>query len=226
MHTPVKPIETSAETPTTKKRRTSDSGHAEVTKKFDSSSETDSKGDQVKKNVSLITHTIGGTVSQLCLLSDAVRRSAKIARADTVAGYTSDEKTNNAVQELRIDTEKKIRPQFPNATEALRTALIEANALRLRRLCYQRAHRPVALSLQRPPNTMTEVPRAEFVAEDIPAAPKTSECPYCGVTLEFDAMSPEQWRQVPLSHSSPQETKAHLPQQSPPSRFRALRLRY
>ncbi|OAA55161.1 hypothetical protein ISF_08082 [Cordyceps fumosorosea ARSEF 2679] len=90
--------------------------------------------------------------SQLFLLSNAVRRSAKIARADKIAGYKADEKTNNAIEELRLYTACYIRFRFPHAPEALCSVLVEANALRLRRLCYQRAHRKrVALSAQRPP---------------------------------------------------------------------------
>lgn len=263
VHMLVRPIDKSVETPTTKKRRTSESGRAEVTETFDYSSDTDSQEDQGEKSVSLITYTIGGTVSQLCLLSNAVRRSAKIARADKIAGYKADEKTNNAIRELRLYTECYIRFRFPGATEALCSALVEANALRLRRLCYQRAHRKrVALSVQRPqeavvkvelprvpshaptvqfsssmpskpgashknvaapsvpptPTThattaqqtavralyegpMTEVPRAKSVAVNsklsLPAAPKTSECPYCGVILDLNGtVGSERWRSV------------------------------
>ncbi len=263
VHILVKPMDKSVETPTTKKRRTSESGRAEVTKTIDYSSDTDSEGDQGGRSVSLITYTIGGTVSQLCLLSNAVRRSAKITRADKIAGYKADEKTNNAIRELRLYTECYIRFRFPGATEALCSALVEANALRLRRLCYQRAHRKrVALSFQRPqkgvikvglprvpsrapavhfglsmsskpgalhgtsaspsippaPTThattaqqtavralyespMTEVPRAKSVAVNsklsLPAAPKTSECPYCGVILDFNGtVGSERWRSV------------------------------
>ncbi|KAM0667768.1 hypothetical protein ACQRIU_003633 [Beauveria bassiana] len=114
------PCEKSARTPTTKKRRTSESGRANVTKTVDHSSETDSEGDIGERNVYLTTYTIGGTVSQLCLLSNAVRRS------------------------------------------------------------------------------MTELPRAKSVAVNsklsLPAAPKTSECPYCGVILEFNGdVRSERW---------------------------------
>lgn len=202
----------------TKKRRTSDSGRAEVTKTFSHSSEADREGEEWQGIAFLIRYTIGRTVSRLCFFNSAE--------------YITDERTKNAIQELRVETERYIRSRFPDATEALRTALTEANARRLRRLCRQWAHyRDVASTLQRPPNTMTEVPSTTSVAVrstlSLPPAPKTNQCPYCGDILKFNAAgSPKKWRQVPLSHSSLQETQAYPPQQSLLSRFGAICLRY
>ncbi|KAM3451581.1 hypothetical protein MY3296_005246 [Beauveria thailandica] len=131
------PCEKSARTPTTKKRRTSESGRANVTKIFDYSSETDSEGDMGERNVSLITYTIAGTVSRLSRLSRAALQSA---RADTIAAYQVDEKTNNAIQELRLHTEDYIHSRFPHAPKTLCSALVEASALRFRHLCYEREY--------------------------------------------------------------------------------------
>ncbi|KAM3537784.1 hypothetical protein ARSEF1564_009299 [Beauveria bassiana] len=143
--------ESEAKTPTTKTRRISVPGRPDVVQTLYNSSKTDSEGDEGERNITLITDDIGATVTQLCRISDPVRRSAKIARAKKMAEYEADEKTNIAIQELRLYTECYIRFRFPRATEALCSALVEANALRLRRLCYQREHRKrVALSIQSP----------------------------------------------------------------------------
>ena len=148
----VKPIDDPPQTPIMKKRRISGKGNAEVTRRVeDDSSDADSDMDQAQKNVSLITYTIGGTVTRLFRLSNAIRKSAKASRTYKIGGYIHDEEANNAIAELRLYTECYIRFRFPQAPEALRSALVEANALRLRRLYYQRSHRRrVALSVQRP----------------------------------------------------------------------------
>lgn len=248
----VKPIDDPPQTPSRKKRRISETGNAEVTKRVDDdSSDSDSDEDQTQKNVSLITYTIGGTVTRLFRLSNAIRKSAKASRSCKIGGYTDDEEANNAITELRLYTECYIRFRFPQAPDALRSALVEANALRLRRLYYQRSHpRRIALSVQRPQadprsvqlpkipdsapavrfassvppkpraiderskpiglppapityattarqtavgalyaDSTVDVPRAKSVLVNnklsFPPVPTTSECPYCGVIVEF-----------------------------------------
>ncbi|OKL59121.1 hypothetical protein UA08_05963 [Talaromyces atroroseus] len=248
----LKPIDDPPQTPSRKKRRITETGDAEVTKKVDNnSSDSDSDEDQAQKNVSLITYTIGGTVTRLFRLSNAIRKSAKDSRTCKIGGYRDDEEANNAIAELRLYTDCYIRFRFPQAPEALRSALVEANALRLRRLYYQRSHRRrIALSTQRtqadpmsiqlpklpdsapavrfatseppkprviderpkptrlPPVPLTyastarqtavralyadstvEVSRAKSVLVNnklsFPSVPTTSECPYCGVIVEF-----------------------------------------
>ena len=246
----VKPIDDPSQTPSRKKRRISERGNAEVTKRVDDdSSDSDGDEDQAQKNVSLITYTIGGTVTRLFRLSNAIRKSAKASRTCKIGGYRDDEEANNAIAELRLYTECYIRFRFPRAPEALRSALVEANALRLRRLYYQRSHRRrIALSVQRPQagprsvqlpkipdsapavrfassllpkprderskptnlppapityattarqtavgalyaDSTVEVPRAKSVLVNnklsFPPVPTTSECPYCGVIVEF-----------------------------------------
>jgi hypothetical protein len=224
----------------------------EVTKRFgDDSSDSDSDEDQTQKAVSLITYTIGGTVTRLYRLSNAIRKSATASRTSKIREYRDDEEANNAITELRLYTECYISFVFPQALQALRSALVEANALRLRRLYYQRSHRRrIALSVQQPqadpkgvqlpkmpdrvpavhfassvqlkPKAIDEslkptqlppapvtyattaqqtvigalyaestvaIPRAKSVLVNnklsFPPVPATSECPYCGVIVEF-----------------------------------------
>lgn len=117
-------------------------------------SESDSDEYQAKENVSKITDTIGGTVTRLFRLSNAVRKSAAAKRAHRIGGYQGDDQTNTAIAEMRLYTDCYIRFRFPNAAESLRSALVEGNALRLRRLCYQRSHRRrINLSIQPPQQT-------------------------------------------------------------------------
>lgn len=248
----VKPIADAPQTPSRKKRRISKTGNVRVAKRVDDySSDEDSDDDQAQKNFSLITYTIGGTVTRLFRLSNAIRKSAKASRSYKIGQYRDDEEANTAVTELRLYTECYIRFRFPQTPEALRSALVEANAQRLRRLYYQRSHRRrIALSIQRPqadtrgvklpkipdispvvrfassvlpksesiderpkptslpPAPLTyattarqtavgalyadstvEIPRAKSVLVNnnlsFPAVPTTSECPYCGVIVEF-----------------------------------------
>ncbi|OAA45951.1 ankyrin [Beauveria brongniartii RCEF 3172] len=140
---PVTPSHKSAKTPKMRKRRTSEAGRAHVTRTFDYSSETDSKGDegvQGKSSVSLITNSIHETVRPLRLLSQKALRSSLTARADAISSYEVDESTNNAMKELRLSTEDYIRSQFPRAPKTLCSALVEASVLRFRHLCYEREH--------------------------------------------------------------------------------------
>ena len=230
----------------------SETGNAKVTERLDDdSSDADSDEDQAQKNISLITSTIGGSVTRLFRLSNAIRKSAKASRTSKIGEYRYDEEANNAIAELRLYTECYIRFRFPQAPEPLRSALVEANALRLRRLYYQRSHRRrIALSIQRPQadprsvqlpkiadsapavrfassmppkpgaidgkskptglppapvtyattarhsavralytDSTVEVPRAKSVLVNnklsFPPVPTASECPYCGVVVEF-----------------------------------------
>lgn len=183
--TPVKAIDDPPETPSRKKRRLSESGNAEVTERADDDS-SDSGGDedQTERNVSLVTYIIGGTVTRLFRLSNAIRKSAKASRTCKIGGYRDDEEANNAITELRLYTECYVRFRFPQAPEALRSALVQANALRLRRLYYQRSHRRrIALSVQRPqadqksnrlPNIPVSAPVVRF-ASNAPPKPRGVE---------------------------------------------------
>lgn len=148
----LKPINEPPKSPSRKRQRTSQYSNAEVTRRDDDdASDSDSYEDQVEENISKITDTIGGTVSRLFRLSNAVRKSAKANRARKIERYKDNEEANTAIEEIRLYTECYIRFRFPMAPDSLRTALVEANALRLRRLYYQRSHRRhIGLSVQNP----------------------------------------------------------------------------
>lgn len=156
----------------------------EVTKRFDDySSDSESDEDPAQKAVSLITYTIGGTVTRLYRLSNAIRKSATASRTSKIREYKDDDEANNAITELRLYTECYIGFVFPQAPQTLRSALVEANAMRLRRLYYQRSHRRrIALSVQHPqanqklvqlPKMPDRVPAVHF-ASSMPLKPKTS----------------------------------------------------
>ncbi|KAI1052302.1 hypothetical protein LB507_007580 [Fusarium sp. FIESC RH6] len=140
------------QTPSRKRQRISvhgDSGPSRMTDDY--SSDSDSDMDPAEGNILKITETIGGTMTRLFRLSNAVRKSAKANRARKIQMYTDDQEANKAIEELRLYTKCYIEFRFPEAPETLRTALVEANALRLRRLYYQHSHRRrIDLSIQSP----------------------------------------------------------------------------
>jgi hypothetical protein len=175
MGKPVKPIE---EPPAVKissrKRQRRSEYDEEITR-----SDSDSEIDQAEENILKITETINGTVTRLFRLSNAVRKSAKANRARRIEKYTDDEEANTAIAELRLYTECYIRFRFPEAPVSLRSALVEGNALRLRRLYYQRYHRR----------------RTEMRMPSPAAAPKASQLPKmkeASPAVRFD--SSVQWK--------------------------------
>ena len=179
--TTVKPIDEPTPTLSRKKRRISKSGNAEVTKMVeDDSSDTDSDEDRAQDNVSKITYTIGGTVTRLFRLSNAIRKSSKASRTHRIGEYRDDERANNAITELRLYTDCYIRFRFPQAPESLRSTLVEANAQRLRRLYYQRSHRRrIALSVQREQTDpksveLPKIPDSAPVVQFAPSMPPKS----------------------------------------------------
>lgn len=124
-------------------------------------SDSESDADPVEGNVLKVTETIGGTITRLFRLSNAVRKSAKANRSRKIEDY-NDEDANKAIEELRLYTSCYIEFRFPEAPETLRAALIEANAWRLRRLYYQWSHRRrIDLSTHAPPTTqpVVQLPR-------------------------------------------------------------------
>ncbi len=168
--TTVKPIDGPPRTQSKKRQRMSEHGDSEVTRRADDdASDSDSDVDQAEENIAKITDMIGGTVTRLFRLSNAVRKSAKANRARKIERYTDDEEANKAIAELRLYTEHYIGFRFPMAPDSLRTALVEANALRLRRLYYQRSHRRhVELSIQNP-RAITSVIQLPKIKESAPA---------------------------------------------------------
>lgn len=116
-----------------------------------------------------ITDTIGGTVTRLFRLSDAARKSAKANRARNIKRHRNNKEANTAIAELRLYTECYIRFRFPKAPDSLRSALVEANALRLRRLHYQGSHRKrISISIQNPQITLTVIQQPK-IKESAPA---------------------------------------------------------
>jgi hypothetical protein len=136
-------------------------------------------------NILKLTETIDGTLTRLVRLSNAVRKSAKANRARKIRMYKDDEEANKAIDELR-HTKCYIEFRFPEAPEALRSALVEANALRLRRLCYQRSHRrridmsvqksEMAPAVQLPKMTMS-APTIRFATSGLPKPATTYKMP-------------------------------------------------
>lgn len=175
--TTVKLINDPPMTPSRKRQRISEHSDSEVTRRDDDdASDSDSYEDQAEENISKITDTIGGTVSRLFRLSNAIRKSAKANRARKFERYRDDEEANNAIAEMRLYTECYIRFRFPMAPDSLRSALVEANALRLRRLYYQRSHRRrIDLSVQNPqttPPVVFQLPKIKGSAPAVRFAPK------------------------------------------------------
>lgn len=161
-------------------------GSSEATRRSDyDTSDSESDADPAEENMLKVTETIGGTITRLFRLSNAVRRSAKANRARKIEAY-NDEEANQAIGELRDYTRCYIEFRFPEAPEALRSALVEANAWRLRRLHYQRSHRRrIDMSVQSPPTTRSVVqlpkmtgspPAVRFAPSPLPK-PETNKGP-------------------------------------------------
>ncbi|KAJ5776455.1 uncharacterized protein N7511_001466 [Penicillium nucicola] len=185
----LKPIDDQAPQITSRKRqRISAHGNSGVTRRADGdTSDSESDIDLAELNLLKITETIGGTLTRLFRLSNAVRKSAKANRARKIERYRDDEEANKAIDELRLYTKCYIEFRFPEAPEALRSALIEANALRLRRLYYQRSHRRrINLSVQSPetipavvqlPQNKGSAPAVRFVPSALPKPSRTNKIP-------------------------------------------------
>ncbi|KFY29078.1 hypothetical protein V493_02563 [Pseudogymnoascus sp. VKM F-4281 (FW-2241)] len=168
-------------------------GNSGVTRRADDDEASDSESDvdPAEKNILKITETIGGTLTRLFRLSNAVRKSAKANRARKIERYRDDEEANKAIDELRLYTKCYIEFRFPETPEALRSALVEANALRLRRLYYQRSHRRrIGLSIQSPGTTpaVIQLPKITGSAPAVRFAP--SALPKPATANDMPAPSP------------------------------------
>lgn len=198
----VKPINEPPKSPSRKRQRISQYSNSEVTRRDDDDeSDSDSYEDQVEENISQITDTIGGTVSRLFRLSNAVRKSAKANRARKIERYRDNEEANTAIAEMRLYTECYIRFRFPTAPDSLRSALVEANALRLRRLYYQRSHRRhIELSVQNPQNgpLVVQLPKMKESALTIRFAPSVLSKPGAANKISGQAGPPP----VPVTNAT------------------------
>ncbi|KAI0160752.1 hypothetical protein GGR57DRAFT_519631 [Xylariaceae sp. FL1272] len=208
----LKPIGDSPPHVTNRKgQRISGQNSSEVMRRSDNdTSDSVSDVDPEEENDLKVTETIGGTITWLVRLSNTVRRSAKANWARKIASY-NDEDANKAIDELRLYTRCYIEFRFPEAPEALRSALVEANAWRLRRIHYQWSHRPrIDISMQSPPTTLpttgpvvqfsnttgtspavrfapSPLPKPEMNNDlSFPPMPRNGQCIYCGATIEFE----------------------------------------
>lgn len=185
----VKPIsDRPPQTSSRKRQRTSVYGDPEITRRaYDDASDSESDVDPAEENISKITDTIGGTLTRLFRLSNAIRKSAKANRARKIERYRDDKEANKAIDELRLYTKCYIEFRFPQAPKALCSALVEANVLRLRRLCYQRSHRrridlsipnlettPAVVQL---PELKRKVPAVRFAPSALPNPAATNKVP-------------------------------------------------
>jgi hypothetical protein len=192
--TPVKPIHDRPppQSSSRKRQRISVHGNSGVTRRSDDdASDSESDVDPTEENILKFTETIGGTLTRLFRLSNAVRKSAKANRARKIERYRDDEEANKAIDELRLYTKCYIEFRFPEALEPLRSALVEANALRLRRLYYQRSHRRrIALSIQSPETNpaVVQLPKLAGSAQAVRFAP--SALPKPATTNKMPAASP------------------------------------
>jgi hypothetical protein len=148
----------------------------------DNSSDSDNDVDPAEENVLKITETIGGTLTRLFRLSNSVRRSGKTNRARKIMAYSLDERSNKAQAELREYTRSFLRIRFPMApksSDKLFKALVEANALRFKRLHYQQSHRiRIDLSnVQIPEKTTPVGPKVLASAPTVRFAPGISQRP-------------------------------------------------
>lgn len=170
-----------------KRHRFSEHGDSGVARRPGDDSDSDSDVDPAEENISKITETIGGTLTRLFRLSNAVRKSAKANRARKMERYKDDQEANKAIDELRLYTKCYIEFRFPEAPEALRSALIEANALRLRRLYYQRSHRRrIDMAILNPatarpvaqlPKVTASVPTVRIAPSALPTPLTTNKTP-------------------------------------------------
>ena len=186
--TTVKPIDDRPQISSRKRQRISVHGNSGVTRRADDgTSDSESDIDPAEENILKITETIGGTLTRLFRLSNAVRKSAKANRARKIERYRVDEEANKAIDELRLYTKCYIEFRFPEVPEMLRSALVEANALRLRRLQYQRSHRRrIDLSIQGPETTPAVVklpkmtgsaPSVRFESSALPTPARAHKIP-------------------------------------------------
>lgn len=188
----------------------------------DDPSDSESGIDAARRaNIEKITGTIAGTVKRLVQFSFALRDGTWGREMER---HRDDQDANEAVEELRLSTKRYIESRFPKAPEALRSALIRANASRLGRLYHQRAHRRRIDASIRSPGTTTafvglpevtkSAPAVRFgpspavVANEMPATsilgdsklsfspmpPPQPQCPYCGCIVECRSISTLLWQ--------------------------------
>jgi hypothetical protein len=96
--------------------------------------------DLAEENILKITDVIGGTLTRLFRVYTVVRNTIQASQTHKTERFKVNEEAGEAIGKLRLHTESYIDSKFPKTPKMLRSALIGANALRFRRLCYQRSH--------------------------------------------------------------------------------------
>lgn len=94
--------------------------------------------EEIEKSILLINRTVEATMAQLLRFNIG---ASDVLRAFRMAAYEIDNNIYNAIIDLRCYTDSYTRSQLSVKTEAFRASMVEANALRLQRICYQRTHR-------------------------------------------------------------------------------------
>jgi hypothetical protein len=160
--------------PTTKRQRVSKLASLRFeSREQETARNAEKNTDPAEENVLLIKMNIGGAVTRLIRLSNAVRKSSRTNRARKIEAYKVDEVASKAIDDLRFYTRSFIKFRFPFAPEELCSALVEANALRFKRLHYQQSHesRMGFGNAQIPDRPPAVIPEAMMGASTVQPAP-------------------------------------------------------
>jgi len=158
---------------------------------------TENKADPAEENVVMIKETIGGALTRLFRLSNTIRKSSRTNRARKIKAYNVDEVTSKAVDGLRDYTRIFMKFRFPLAPEKLCSALVEANAMRLKRLHYQQSHgnRIDLGNVQIPDRPPAVIPKAMMGASTL--TPTPSVPPKLSTTSALSTYAP-----VPVTNAT------------------------
>src|SRR4029077_8754113 len=105
-----------------------------------------------------IIYSIGGIVKRFLQLPDVIHKSVTESRNRRIAECTQNDEANQAVEELRHYTDCYIRFKYPEASEVLRSSLVDANAMRWRRLYYEMTYRKRISPVKLFPIVSTPIP--------------------------------------------------------------------
>ncbi|EMR67995.1 putative ankyrin repeat domain-containing protein 52 protein [Eutypa lata UCREL1] len=115
----LKPINEPKRPPSRKRQRLSEHHAPDSARRVDDDgSDFESDIDQAEENISKITDTVGGTVTRLFRLSNAVRKSAKANRVRKMARYRDDIEANKAIAERSHRRRIGLSSQGPYKTPA------------------------------------------------------------------------------------------------------------
>ena len=141
-----------------------------------------------------INCSIGGTITRLLRLSNAIRKSASAARNQRIATYAQNNEVDEEVAELAKFTECYVAFRYPEANATLRTRLVEANCLRRRRLLYQTSHRKRLAGEQPKPMTPATIVDPEIstsmLSQNLEERPKSISNQSARLKLPQSSMPP------------------------------------